>query len=299
MFQLVGRVTSSALAVICVSVASPASAESPTLEKIKRTGEISLGYREASIPFSYLDGNQNPIGISLDLCAAVVAKIKADLKLDKLEVKLMPVNSSNRIPLIQNGTIDIECGGTSSSATRLKQVSFTVATFVSSPRWMTKSSSGVKDVKGLAGKTIVVTQGSNAAGFALAIKAKGVDFNVVQAKDHAESMLMVQTGRATAFLEDDILLASLSARQPNPTDYVLLPETYDLVPYGLMLRREDPEFKAVADGVIKAMMANGEFAKLYAKWFESPIPPHGDNLRFPMSEQLKARVANPSDSVEF
>lgn len=279
--------------------ATAASAESPTLDKIKRTGTITLGYREASIPFSYLDVDQKPVGFSMDLCAQVVDKIKTDLKLDNLAVKLQPVDSANRIPLMQNGTIDIECGSTSSSAARLKQVAFTVATFVSSARWLTKVSSGIHDVKGLDGKTVVVTQGSNAVGFAFGIKAKGGTFTVIQAKDHGESMLVLQSGRAAAFMEDDILLASLESRAPDPAALTFLPETYDLVAYGLMLRREDPEFKALADGVLKGMMASGAFATLYAKWFESPIPPRGENLTFPMSDALKERVAHPSDAIEF
>jgi glutamate/aspartate transport system substrate-binding protein len=279
--------------------ATTASAASPTLAKIKRTGSVTLGYREASIPFSYLGSDQKPIGFSLDLCAHVVDKIKADLKLDTLAVKLQPVDSSNRIPLIQNGTIDMECGATSSSTARLKQVSFTVAIFVSSARWLTKVSSGIHDVKGLDGKTIVVTQGSNATGFAFGIKAKGGTFNIIQGKDHGESMLTLQSGRAAAFMEDDILLASLKARMPDPAAYTFLPETYTLVPYGLMLPRDDTEFKALADDVLKGMMASGAFTKLYAKWFESPIPPHNENLNFPMSDALKERVAHPSDSVEF
>ena len=280
-------------------LATTARAESPTSAKIKRTGAITLGYREASIPFSYLGADQKPVGFSMDLCAPIVAMIKSDLKLDKLAVNLQPVNGSNRIPLIQNGTVDIECGGTSSSAARLKQVSFTVATFVSSARWLTKASSGVKDVKDLNGKTIVVTQGSNAVGFAQGIKAKGATFNIIQGKDHAESMLLLQTGRAAAFMEDDILLASLKARAPDPAALTFLPETYELVPYGLMLPKDDPEFKAVADGVLKGMMASGDFMKLYAKWFASPIPPDGENLKFPPSAALKERVAHPSDSVQF
>lgn len=279
--------------------ATGASAESPTLDKIKRTGGITLGYRESSIPFSYLDNSQKPVGFSLDLCAQVVDRIKADLKLDKLAVKLQPVDSSNRIPLIQNGTIDMECGATSSSPARLKQVSFTVAIFVSSARWLTKVSSGIHDVKGLDGKAVVVTQGSNATGFAFGIKAKGGTFNIVQGKDHAESMLTLQSGRAAAFMEDDILLASLKARAPDPAAYTFLPGTYTLVPYGLILPRDDAEFKALADDVLKGMMVSGAFTKLYAKWFESPIPPHNENLNFPMSDALKERVAHPSDSVDF
>ena len=266
--------------------AATASADSPTLTKIKQTGSVTLGYREASIPFAYLGKDQKPTGFSLDLCAEVVNKIKADLKLDKLEVKLQPVDSSNRILLLQNGTIDMECGATSSDAGRFKQVSFTVAIFVSSARWLTKISSGIHDVKGLDGKTVVVTQGSNATNFAFGIKAKGNTFNIVQGKDHGQSMLTLQNGRAAAFMEDDILLASLKARTPDPAAFTFLPETYALVPYGLMLPKDDAEFKALADGVLKGMMASGAFTKLYAKWFASPIPPHGDNLNFPVRRQM-------------
>ncbi|TDR89582.1 amino acid ABC transporter substrate-binding protein [Enterovirga rhinocerotis] len=298
MSRRAGTVAGLALGFIASLVVPTARAESPALAKIKKTGAITLGYRESSIPFSYLDQNQKPVGFSIDLCAPVVERIRSELKLDKLEVKLQPVNSSNRIPLIQNGTIDIECGGTSSSLARLKQVSFTVATFVSSPRWLTKRSLGIADMKGLDGKTIAVTQGSNAAGFAQAFKAKGATFEIVQARDHAESLLMVQTGRAAAFLEDDILLAGLKARAPNKDDLVFLPETFDSVPYGLMLPRGDSEFKALADGVLKEMMASGAFMTLYDKWFQSPIAPYGDNLNFPPSEALKERIAKPSDKVD-
>ncbi|MCJ2084159.1 amino acid ABC transporter substrate-binding protein [Methylobacterium sp. J-090] len=279
--------------------ATEASADSSTLAKIKQAGSVTLGYREASVPFSYLGKDQKPTGFSLDLCAEVIDRIKADLKLDKLDVKLQPVDSSNRIPLIQNGTIDMECGATSSSAARLKQVSFTVAIFVSSARWLTKVSLGIQDVKGLDGKAVVVTQGSNATNFAFGIKGKGGTFNIMQGKDHGESMLTLQSGRAAAFMEDDILLASLKARTPDPAAFAFLPETYALVPYGLMLPKGDAEFKALADGVLKGMMASGAFTKLYAKWFESPIPPNGDNLNFPMPDALKERVAHPSDSVDF
>lgn len=295
-----GRISTRVSCALALSLAtSAASAESPTLTKIKQTGSVTLGYREASIPFSYLGKDQKPTGFSLDLCSEVVDKIKADLKLDKLDIKLQPVDSSNRIPLIQNGTIDMECGATSSSVARLKQVSFSVAIFVSSARWLTKVSSGIHDVKGLDGKTVVVTQGSNATNFAFGIKTKGGTFNIIQGKDHGESMLTLQSGRTVAFMEDDILLASLKARTPNPDAFAFLPETYALVPYGLMLPKGDTEFKALTDGVLKGMMASGAFTKLYAKWFESPIPPNGDNLKFPMSDALKERVAYPSDSVDF
>lgn len=276
-----------------------ANADSPTLSKIKSSGSLTIGYREASIPFSYLGSDQKPIGFSLDLCAAIIERVKSQLKIEKLTVNYTPVNSSNRIPLIKNGTVDIECGGTANSLTRQKEVSFTVATFVSQPRWLAKTASGIKNVEGLKGKTIVVTQGSNAVGFANDINSKqNLGMNIVQAKDHAESLLMVDTGRAVAFLEDDILLAGLKAGAPKPDAFAFLAEGYDKLYYGLMLPRGDAEFKAIADTVLKEKMASGEFTKLYNKWFVSPIPPKNQNLNFPLSDTLKERIAKPSDQVD-
>jgi glutamate/aspartate transport system substrate-binding protein len=222
-----------------------------------------------------------------------------DLKLPALKVNRTPVNSSNRIPLIQNGTVDIECGGTANDKKRQEQVSFSVATFVSQPRWLVKADSGLKGAADLKGKTVVVTQGSNAVGFAQAVNAQaGLGLNIVQAKDHAESFLMLTTGRAFAFMEDDILLAGLKAAASNPNALAFLPEGYARIYYGLMFTKGDAEFKALVDDVLVKQMASGEFAKTYAKWFTSPIPPKDQNLAFPLSETLKERIANPSDSVD-
>ncbi len=275
-------------------------AESPTLTKIKSSGAITLGHRESSVPFSYLGADQKPVGFSLDLCTAIVERIKNVLKLDKVTVNLTPVNSSNRIPLIQNGTVDIECGGTANSLARQKQVDFSVAIFVSQPRWLAKTDSKIAGIAELKGKTVVVTQGSNAIDFARAANAKdGLDLSIVQAKDHAESLLMVQTGRAVAFLEDNILLAGLKAEVPNPASLIFLPGGYQELYYGLMFTKNDPEFKGLIDKVLFEKMASGEFIKLYDKWFMSPIPPKGTNLEFPLSDALKERVAHPSDKVDY
>jgi glutamate/aspartate transport system substrate-binding protein len=286
-------------AAVGLSSPIPASAESPTLSKIKSAGAITLGYRESSVPFSYLGADQKPIGMSMDLCAAIVERIQSELKLGILAVSYTPVNSSNRIPLIQNGTVDIECGGTANNLTRQKQVAFSVATFVSQPRWLVKTSSGIATIPALKGKTVVVTQGSNAVGFAQEINTKqSLGLSIVQAKDHAESLLMVDTGRAVAFLEDDILLAGLKAGARNPTAFAFLPEAYDKIYYGLMFPKDDLEFKILVDGVLSDMMASGAFTKLYDKWFTKPIPPKNQNLDFPMSEALKERIARPSDKVD-
>ncbi|MFK4487870.1 amino acid ABC transporter substrate-binding protein [Bradyrhizobium sp. USDA 336] len=289
----------SGLAVIGGLGSAATAADSPTLARIKSNGAITIGHREASIPFSYLGPDQKPIGFSLDLCAAIVERIKAETGLPNLKVNYVPVNSSNRIPLIQSGTVDIECGGTANDRKRQEQVSFSVATFVSQPRWLVKADSGLKTAGDLKGKTIVVTQGSNAVGFAQGVNAKEqLGFNIVQAKDHAESFLMLNTGRAAAFMEDDILLAGLKATAPNPDALIFLPEGYAKIYYGLMFTKGDSGFKALVDDVLSKQMASGQFEKTYAKWFTRPIPPKNENLAFPLTVELTERIARPSDAVD-
>ncbi|MEK9285382.1 MULTISPECIES: amino acid ABC transporter substrate-binding protein [unclassified Bradyrhizobium] len=271
----------------------------PTLDNIKSKKAITIGYREASIPFSYLGGDQKPVGFSLDLCAHIVDRLKADLSTPDLQIKLTPVNSSNRIPLIQNGTIDIECGGTASSKQRLEQVSFSVSTFASQTAWLAKVSSGFKTPKDLKGKTIVVTQGSDALGIAKSISQdEGLNLTIAQAKDHAESLLLLATGRASAWVEADILLAGMKADYSNPADLTFLRANYGTIYYyGLMFSKDDPDFKKMVDDVLSKLMASGEFTKIYDKWFMAAIPPKNINLNFPMTEALKERVTHPSDVV--
>jgi glutamate/aspartate transport system substrate-binding protein len=275
-----------------------AQAASQTLDKIKETGEITFGYREASIPFAYIGSDQKPTGLSLDLCSAVLDKVKSELHLPALRTSYVPVNASNRIPLLQNGTIDVECGSTSNTADRQKQVSFTVATYAASPRWLVSASSPVTKPGDLAGQTIVLTSGSLNVSVAAKITDEKLNVTIIQAKDHAESLLMLKTGRAAAWFEDDILVAGLVANSPDPNAFRMLATAYAPSYYGLMVRKDDPEFKAMVDAVIKEKMASGEFAKLYAKWFESPIPPKGQILGLPMSAAMKARVAAPSDAID-
>jgi glutamate/aspartate transport system substrate-binding protein len=273
-------------------------AASQTLEKIKELGKVAFGYREASIPFAYLGADQKPTGLSLDLCSAVADKLRLELRQPKLEIEYVAVTASNRVPLLQNGTIDIECGSTTNTAERQKQVSFSVATYVASPRWLVSAASPVAEPNGLDGKTIVITQGS--LNFSVAkkiIDEQKLKVTIIQAKDHAESLLMLGTGRAAAWFEDDILIAGLVANSSDPKVFRMLAATYEPSYYGLMTPREDPEFKAFVDSVIKEKMASGEFNKLYSKWFEAPIPPKGQNLLLPMSDAMKARVASPSDAL--
>ncbi|MET3181334.1 L-glutamate-binding protein /L-aspartate-binding protein [Variovorax sp. YR750] len=290
------------VAAACLLVATmPSFAQTggDTLQKIKETGAITLGYRESSVPFSFLDGQQKPVGISMDLCAAIVDKVKQQLNLPKLEVKQVAVNSSNRIPLVVNGTVDVECGGTANNAARQKQVAFSVATFVSQPLWLVRVDSGVKSAADLKGKTIVVTQGSNAVGFARKFnEEQKMALMTIAAKDHGESMLTLDSNRAVAWLEDDILLAGEKANSRNPASFALVPGGFDNIYYGLMLRKDDPAFKALVDGVIGGLMKSGEFDRLYRKWFESPIPPRNVSLAFPMTEKLRERVKAPSDRID-
>lgn len=281
------------------SQAALAQAAGDTLQKIKETGTITLGYRESSVPFSFLDGQQKPVGISMDLCNAIVDKVKQQLNLPKLEVKQVAVNSSNRIPLVVNGTVDVECGGTANNAARQKQVSFSVATFVSQPMWLARADAKVTRPTDLKGKTIVVTQGSNAVAFARKFNdEQKMELTVIQAKDHGESMLTLDSGRASAWLEDDILLAGEKANSRNGASFVLVPSGLDIIYYGLMLKKDDAQFKALVDGVIAGLMKSGEFDKLYKKWYESPIPPRNVSLAFAMSDRLKERIKAPSDKID-
>lgn len=296
MSKLLALLSATAMTAISVSIAHAGA----TLDSIKSNKTISIGYREASIPFSYLGADQKPVGFSMDLCAHVVDRLKADLDIPDIQINLVPVNSSNRIPLLQNGTIDIECGGTSSSKSRLEQVSFSVSTFASQPSWLAVTSSNLKTPEDLKGKTVVVTQGSNAVGISQGISQKDeLGLNIIQGKDHAESFLLLTSGRASAFMEDDILLAGLKAQYAKPDDLTFLSSDYSITYYGLMFSKDDPEFKATVDDVLSKLMASGEFSKIYDKWFTAPIPPNDVNLNFPMTEALKERVANPSDVVDY
>lgn len=279
--------------------AATAQTHSDTLDKIKETGTITIGYRESSVPFSYLDGQQKPVGFSLDLCQPIIAKIKDQLGLAKIEVKQVALNSSNRIPLVVNGTVDIECGGTANNLARQKQVSFSVATFVGQPRWMVKTDSGLKRPADLKGKTVVVTQGSNAVGFARKINEDDkLNLAIIQAKDHGESMLTLNSGRAVAFLEDDILLAGERANSRDPASLTFLEGGYEPGYYGLMFKKDDAGFKALVDGVLSSMMKDGSFEQVYNKWYLSPIAPRNMNLNSPITDKLRERISAPSDKVD-
>ena len=277
----------------------PASAQelTGTLKKIKDTGAITLGHRESSVPFSYYDDNQRVIGYAMDLCYRIVDAVKANLKANTLEVNLNPVTSATRIPLIANGTVDLECGSTTNNLEREKQVSFTVTHFVTANRFVSKKSANLKTVDDLKGKTIVSTSGTTNIKQINEIGAeRHLDLNIIAAKDHAEAFLMVETDRAAAFVMDDILLYSLVATSKAPADYVISADALSIEPYGIMLRREDPAFKKVVDDEMTATYKSGAINAIYEKWFLKPIAPKGVNLNVPMSPAFKKVVANPTDS---
>lgn len=267
-----------------------------TLKKVKDTGSITVGYRESSIPFSYLDNNGKPIGYAMELCGKVVDAVKADLKMPNLKVNYAPVTSSNRIPLLENGTIDLECGSTTNSVARQKQVSFGPSYFVINVTAAVKKDSGINDFAQLAGKNIVTTSGTTAVPLLKKYeKTKDMEFKEIYGKDHAESFLLMADGRAAAFVMDDILLAGQIANSKDPAAYKILPGSLRQEPYSMMLRKDDPEFKALVDKTIGAVMTSGEINKIYAKWFTSPIPPKGINLNFPETPAIKEAFAHPND----
>ena len=279
-------------------VALPVAAQdlTGTLKKIKDTGQITIGHRESSIPFSYLDDKQQPVGYAMDLCAKVVDAIKADLKLPALKVNYQPVTSANRIPLLQNGTIDLECGSTTNSVERQKTVSFGPTYFVINVTAAVKKNSGIKTLADLNGKTISTTSGTTAVPLLKQYeRTKAADIKEIYGKDHAESFLLLAQDRVAAFVMDDVLLAGQIANSQNPGEYMIIKESLRTEPYSMMLRKDDPQFKALVDKTITGVMKSGEVNKIYAKWFLNAIPPKGVNMSFEESQALREAFANPND----
>jgi glutamate/aspartate transport system substrate-binding protein len=268
-----------------------------TLKKVKDSGSITIGHRESSVPFSYYDDKQQVIGYAMDLCHKIADAVKNELKLQKLDVKLNPVSSATRIPLMANGTVDLECGSTTNNLERQKQVAFTITHFVTANRFVSKKSANLKTVDDLKGKTITSTSGTTNIKQITEINGeKNLGLNILPAKDHAEAFLMVETDRAAAFVMDDILLYSLVASSKSPGDYVISADALSVEPYGIMLRRDDAAFKKVVDAEMTRIYKSGEINGIYEKWFLKPIPPKGINLNLPMTDAFKKVVANPTDS---
>lgn len=280
---------------LCV-LATQANAD--TLAKIKKNGSITLGHREASIPFSYYDGKQEVVGYSRDFQMKIVEAIKQKLELPNLQIQNMPVTSQNRIPLVQNATVDIECGSTTNNLERQKQIAFSNTIFVVGTRLLTRKESGIKDFADLKGKTVVTTAGTTSERLLRKLNNdQSMGMAIISTKDHGESLLTLETGRAVAYMNDDALLAGAAANTRNPKDWVIVGTPQSEEAYGCMIRKDDLAFKKVVDDAIAQVQKSGEAAKLYAKWFESPIPPKGQNLNFPMSVEMKKLYANPNDSA--
>jgi glutamate/aspartate transport system substrate-binding protein len=286
------------LATFGLVAASAHAQDAGTLRKIKDTGVISLGYRESSIPFSYYDDKQNVIGYSQDFALKIVNALKVKLNMPNLKVKLVPVTSQNRIPLVQNGTVDLECGSTTNNAERQQQVAFSNTIFVIGTRLLTKRDSGIKDFADLKGKTVVTTAGTTSERLLRKMNQdRGMGMSIISAKDHGESFATLSTGRAAAFMMDDALLAGDRAKSGDSDEFVIVGTPRSHEAYGCMMRKDDPEFKKVADEAIAKVETSGEGNAIYKKWFESPIPPNGLNLNFPESDGMKALFKNPNDKA--
>jgi len=285
------------LAAAAVGLSAPALAQEGTLQKIKSSGSITIGHRDASIPFSYYDDKQQVVGYAVDLCHRIVEAVKTELKMPKLETKYQLVTSANRIPLMANGTIDLECGSTTNNLERQKQVWFTITHFVTANRWVARKSAKLNQLADLKGKTVVSTAGTtNIKQITELNGQQNLGMNIISANGHAEAFQMVETGRAVAFVMDDILLYSLVAQSRNPGDYVISAEALSVEPYGIMLRKDDTAFKKVVDAAMTDTYKSGAINAIYERWFLKPVPPKNINLNVPMSEQFRKVIASPTDS---
>ncbi|MBS1155629.1 MAG: glutamate/aspartate transporter substrate-binding protein [Proteobacteria bacterium] len=267
-----------------------------TLKKIKESGTVVLGHRDSSIPFSYLADGSKPVGFSVDIANAIIDEVKKELGLPAIKVQYNLVTSQTRIPLVQNGTVDVECGSTTNNIERQQQVAFTNGFFKIGTRLLTKKTSGIKDFADLAGKNLVTTAGTTSERQIKKLnEEKKLGMNIISAKDHGESFLMLESGRAVAFMMDDVLLAGEMAKAKNPADWAIVGTPQSSEIYGCMVRKDDPAFKAVADRALVNFFKSGRVNASYTKWFQQPIPPKGLNMNFTMSEGLKALIAKPTD----
>lgn len=282
-----------------MGLGSLAVAQADTLAKVRDSGRITLAYRESSVPFSYLE-NGKPIGMTVEISQAVAEAVKKALNKPDLKVMWQAVTSQNRIPLLANGTIDLECGSTTNNTVRAKEVGFAINHFYTGTRLLVKKSSGIRDYADLKGKTVAITTGTtNLQVLRKANAEQNWGLNIVMAKDHVDGFLLVENDRAAAFGMDDILLYGLIANAKNPQDFQVVAQPLQVEPYACMLRKDDPQFKQLVDGVIGDMMKSGAFARLYDRWFMQPIPPKGAALGLAMSEQLQRNLQELSDKPAF
>jgi glutamate/aspartate transport system substrate-binding protein len=284
-------------AAVLLAVAGVAQAQqSDTLKKIKDSGTVTMGVRESSGALAYTLGDGKYAGFHYDVCQKVLADVQKQLGLAKLDIKYQPVTSQNRIPLVQNGTVDIECGSTTNNATRQKDVAFAFTTYVEEVRIAVKAASGITSIAQLAGKTVATTTGTTSVQtLRKHERATGVDFKEVFGKDHADSFLLLESGRADAFVMDGQILAGNISRAKNPAEFKIVGEALSVEPIAIMLRKDDPAFKKAVDDSIVAQIKSGDLAKTYDKWFNQPIPPANTKVGLPLSEATKAAWAAPND----
>jgi ABC-type amino acid transport substrate-binding protein len=281
-------------ALLAAGLATTASAQ--TLKKVADSNKITVSYRESSVPFSYLISATKAVGFSVDLTEVIIDDVRKKLNKPTLDVARVAVTSQNRIPLLVNGTYDLECGSTTNNSARGKDVAFSINMFYTGTRLLTKKLSNIKNYADLAKKTVASTTGTTNAQVMRKFNAdQNLDMQLILGKDHDDSLLLVESDRAVAFAMDDILLFGLIANSRNAASLEVVGDSLQVEPYACMMRKDDPEFKALVDGTISRMMKSGEFAKLYAKWFETAVPPRGTNLSLPMSPQLKDNLKALSD----
>ena len=285
-----------ALAAALVAAGAAHAQATDTLKKIKDSGSVTMGVRESSGALAYTLGDGKYTGFHYDVCQKVLADVQKQLGLAKLEIKYQPVTSQNRIPLVQNGTVDIECGSTTNNATRQKDVAFAPTLYVEEVRIAVKANSGITDIAQLNGKTVATTTGTTSVQLLRKHeRGAGVDFKELMGKDHSDSFLLLEGGRADAFVMDGQILAGLISKSKAPADYKIVGEVLSVEPIGIMYRKDDPAFKKAVDDSIKAMAKSGDVAKLYDKWFLQAIPPTNTKVGLPASELTKAAWANPTD----
>ena len=281
---------------VALALLATGAAQADTLSKIKEAGAATMGVRESSGVLSYTLGDGKYVGFHVDVCTRVLGDVQKKLGLAKMDIKYQPVTSQNRIPLVQNGTVDIECGSTTNNATRQKDVSFAVTTFVEEVRIAVKANSSITSIGQLNGRNVATTTGTTSVQLLRKHeRATGVDFKEVFGKDHADSFLLLETGRADAFVMDGQILAGNIAKSKNPADYRIVGEVLSVEPIAIMIRKDDPAFKKAVDESIMAMIKSGDMAKAYDKWFVQPIPPSNTRVGLPASEATKAAWANPND----
>lgn len=288
-----------AFVVAALAVGGPAAAAPPTLSKLRDTGVITIAYREASMPFSYLADGKRPVGYAIDLCMMVVDSLRRDLKLPQLRVNLLSVTPATRIGAIKDGKADLECGSTTNNAARRRDVAFTVTHYYAGARLLTRTDSGVARLADLRGKAVVSTRGTSPLAALRAAEEKGIigGARILEGKDHDEAFAMLERGEADAFAMDDILLYSLRATAKDPKRWAVVGEFFSVEPLAIMLRRDDPEFKRYVDGVLSRAMIDGDVRALYQKWFLSPVPPKGVNLGIPLSALMRDQLSFPTDKV--